>query len=64
MSFPDPSVKWKTGVCNMVIRMQISNKTANNKVNPLKTSKKVPPGGCPGIEIFEFALLYIAFNGI
>jgi len=48
----------------MVIRMQISNKTGNNKVNPLKTSKKVPLGGCPGIEIFEFALLYIAFNGI
>jgi len=40
MSFPDPSVKWKTGVCNMATHTQINNKTENNKVNPLKASKR------------------------
>ena len=40
MSFPDPSVKWKTGVCNMATHVQINNKTENNKVNPLKASKR------------------------
>jgi len=40
MSFPDPAMKWKTGVCNMATHIQINNETGNNKVNPLKASKR------------------------
>ncbi len=40
MSFPDPSIKWKNGVCNMATHVKIDNKTGNNKVNPLKASKR------------------------
>jgi hypothetical protein len=41
MSFPDPTMKWKTGLCNMATtHIQINNKTGNNKVNPLKASKR------------------------
>jgi len=40
MSFPDPTIKWKTGVCNMATHIQINNKTGNVKVNPLKASKR------------------------
>jgi len=39
MSFPDPAIKWKIGVCNMATHIKISN-TGNNKVNPLKASKR------------------------
>ncbi len=39
MSFPDPTSKWKIGVCNMATH--IKTKTAgNNKVNPLKASRR------------------------
>jgi hypothetical protein len=40
MSFPDPSIKWKNGVCNMATHVKIDNKTGNNKINPLKASKR------------------------
>ena len=40
MSFPDPAMKWKNGVCNMATHIQVNNKTGNNKVNPLKASKR------------------------
>jgi len=40
MSFPDPAIKWKIGLCNMATHIQINNETGNNKVNPLKASKR------------------------
>ncbi len=40
MSFPDPAIKWKNGICNMATHIKINNKKGNNKVNPLKASKR------------------------
>ena len=40
MSFPDPSNKWKNGVCNMATHIKKENKKGNNKLNPLKASKR------------------------
>ena len=40
MSFLDPAVKWKNGVCNMATHIQINTKKGNNKINPLKASKR------------------------
>jgi hypothetical protein len=40
MSFPDPSVKWKNGVCNMASHIKTNNTTADKRVNPLKASKR------------------------
>jgi len=40
MSFPDPAIKWKAGVCSMATHIQVINKTGNHKVNPLKASKR------------------------
>lgn len=40
-SFPDPSIKWRTGVCSMATHAKASNGTlANGKINPLKASKR------------------------
>ncbi len=41
IAFPDPSAKWRTGVCNMATHMKAaaSNK-GNGKLNPLKASKR------------------------
>lgn len=40
MSFLDPSIKWKNGVCNMATHIQINTKKETNKINPLKASKR------------------------
>ncbi len=40
MSFPEPDIKWKTGICNMATHVTINNKKGNIKVNPLKASKR------------------------
>ena len=40
MSFPEPAIKWKNGVCNMATHIKTGNTTGNNKVNPLKASKR------------------------
>ena len=40
MSFLDPSVKWKTGLCNMATHIQSTIKKGNNKLNPPKASKR------------------------
>ncbi len=37
---PDPSIKWKTGKCNMATHVKDANKTKTFKVNPLKASKR------------------------
>ncbi|MFB0532683.1 MAG: PxxKW family cysteine-rich protein [Desulfatiglandales bacterium] len=40
MSFPDPSGKWKNGVCNMASHIKANNTTPSKRVNPLKASKR------------------------
>ena len=38
-SFPEPTVKWKNGNCNMATHIKIEAK-AEQKINPLKASKR------------------------
>ena len=33
--FPDPSVKWRIGTCNMATHVKVSNAKKNGKLNPL-----------------------------
>ncbi|TET92581.1 MAG: hypothetical protein E3J46_01195 [Desulfobacteraceae bacterium] len=40
MSFPDPVIKWKNGVCNMATHMKTQTTAENHKLNPLKASKR------------------------
>ena len=40
MSFLDPVIKCKNGICNMATHIQIKTKKGNNKINPLKASKR------------------------
>ena len=40
MSFPDPVIKWKNGVCNMATHMKTQTTAENHKSNPLKASKR------------------------
>jgi hypothetical protein len=40
MSFPEPAAKWKHGACNMATHIKTSNTMGNNRVNPLKASKR------------------------
>ena len=40
MNFPDPAIKWKTGICNMATHVTINNKKESIKVNPIKASKR------------------------
>jgi hypothetical protein len=40
MSFPDPAMKWKNGVCNMATHMKSQTTAENHKLNPLKASKR------------------------
>jgi hypothetical protein len=39
-SFPEPSLKWKNGSCNMASHVSASA-AAEAKVNPLKASKRM-----------------------
>ena len=40
LSFPDPAMKWKAGICSMATHMKVSNVKAPEKINPLKASKR------------------------
>ncbi|MFP3927415.1 MAG: PxxKW family cysteine-rich protein [Desulfobacteraceae bacterium] len=41
LTFPDPSIKWRSGVCPMATHVQAMNGVqANGKINPLKASKR------------------------
>ncbi|OPX36010.1 MAG: hypothetical protein B1H11_08240 [Desulfobacteraceae bacterium 4484_190.1] len=40
LMFPDPSVKWRTGNCNMATHLQETTAKRNMKINPLKASKR------------------------
>ncbi|MBF0529795.1 MAG: PxxKW family cysteine-rich protein [Deltaproteobacteria bacterium] len=31
-SFPDPGVKWRTGICNMATHVKVESKSADSKV--------------------------------
>jgi hypothetical protein len=37
---PDPSVRWKTGRCNLATHVRDEGKVTNTKINPLKASKR------------------------
>jgi hypothetical protein len=37
---PDPSLKWKSGRCNLATHVRIAAKTEAVKINPLKASKR------------------------
>ena len=38
--FPDPSVKWQNGTCNMATHVKRDVEQIKKKINPLKASKK------------------------
>jgi hypothetical protein len=37
---PDPSIKWKTGRCNLATHVKGTAKKEAGKINPLKASKR------------------------
>ncbi len=39
-AFPDPSVKWKNGNCNLATHVQKVSGDPKAKVNPIKASKR------------------------
>ena len=40
LNFPDPSIKWRVGNCNMASHVKASNGKGNGRLNPLKASKR------------------------
>ena len=40
ISFPEPEVKWRIGVCNMASHIKAASAAGNGKLNPLKASKR------------------------
>ena len=40
LSFPEPAAKWRVGICNMATHLQTGSKKNNEKLNPLKASKR------------------------
>jgi hypothetical protein len=40
ISFPDPAVKWRHGNCNMATNVKVATVKTNEKINPLKASKR------------------------
>ena len=40
MAAPEPSLKWKSGICNMATHVKASTITTQAKINPLKASKR------------------------
>lgn len=40
LSFPDPTTRWRTGTCSMATHITASNGKGNEKLNPLKASKR------------------------
>ena len=41
LCFPDPSSKWRMGICNMATHKSTLTTKERNKVNPLKASKRM-----------------------
>ena len=39
-AYPDPSIKWKNGNCNFATHVAKEAEVKNNKINPLKASKR------------------------
>ena len=39
-SFPEPTAKWKLGICNLASHVKIEVQTSSQKLNPLKASKR------------------------
>jgi len=39
-AFPDPSVKWKNGSCNLATHVQNEAAEKKAKINPIKASKR------------------------
>jgi hypothetical protein len=39
-SYPNPSVKWRTGNCNFATHVKMETQGSTAKVNPLKASKR------------------------
>ncbi len=37
---PEPSLKWKTGTCNLASHVSATTAQAKTKINPLKASKR------------------------
>ncbi|NVM23243.1 MAG: hypothetical protein HWN68_15845 [Desulfobacterales bacterium] len=37
---PDPSVKWKSGKCNLATHVKDTDEAKGTKINPLKASKR------------------------
>ncbi len=40
LCFPDPDSKWRRGTCNMATHIVKETNKQNNKLNPLKASKR------------------------
>jgi len=40
VAFPNPSIKWKYGKCNLASHVTSASKTDQSKINPLKASKR------------------------
>lgn len=40
LSFPDPTIKWRVGTCNMATHLKATKAKGNGKLNPLKASKR------------------------
>ena len=40
MMFPDPTIKWRSGNCNMATHVKTATEKVMGKVNPLKASKR------------------------
>ena len=40
ISFPEPAIKWRIGVCNMATHIKGENGKGIEKINPLKASKR------------------------
>ena len=39
-AYPDPSLKWKNGECNIASHVTRASSAKNGKLNPLKASKR------------------------
>jgi len=39
-AYPDPSMKWKTGKCNLATHVSSDSANVKAKINPLKASKR------------------------
>ena len=39
-TFPEPSKKWKVGICNMATHVKATTEEKVQKINPIKASKR------------------------